>query len=87
MAIDGMVLGDALEGIGQVGVRVDVIELCHLYQGSPDGSMFATAIGPCEEDVLVVQGDWPNGTFDGVGSDLDPAIIDDRVKPCQRLRP
>ena len=39
--------------------------------------MLATTVGAGEERVLAIEGDGPDGTLDGVGVDLDAAVIEE----------
>jgi len=44
------------QDIGEVGLRLDVVELACLHEGGEDGPVLAAAVGAGEQGVLAVQG-------------------------------
>ena len=75
-AADGM-LGDALEHIGQPGLRVDVVELGRPDQGVDGGSALAAAIRATEQPCLPAEGDTAQGSFGRVVREADPAVLEE----------
>lgn len=47
---------EALEGRGQVGVRVDAVQFTGLDQGGDHRPMLGTAVGAREERILAIEG-------------------------------
>jgi len=62
--------GDYAGDVGEVGLRVDGVELAGLYQRGDDGPVLAAAVGAGEESVLAIERDRPDGALDHVGVDL-----------------
>jgi hypothetical protein len=75
-----MAARDAREDVGEIGLRVNAVQLTSLDQRSEDGPMLAAAIRSGEERVLAIEGDRPDGALDDVGVDLDPAVIEEANK-------
>ena len=71
-----MAVDDPGEDVGQVGERVDVVQLTGFDQGGDDGPMLGAAVGACEQRVFPIERDRTDGAFDGVVK-LDAAIIDE----------
>ena len=77
MALLGWPLTMRVEDVGEVGVRIDVVELAGLDQRGDDRPVLAAAVGAGEERVLAVERDRADGALDGVGVDLDPAVVEE----------
>ncbi len=73
----GMPGDDALENVGEPGVRLDAIELRRADQGGDDRPVLGAAVRPGEEGVLAGQGDGSDGALDGVGVELDAAVVEE----------
>ena len=69
-----MTVGDGCQSCTQVGVRVDSVQLAGFYERCHAGPGVAALVMSREERVLAIQGDGPDGVFDGVGVHLDTAI-------------
>lgn len=54
-----MAVDDAGDGVGEVGERIDAVELAGLDQGGDDGPVFRAAVGAGEEGILAGQGHPP----------------------------
>lgn len=54
---------DALEGIGQVGVRVHVVQAAGADERGDDRPMLAAAVGAGEQRVLAAEGDRADGAL------------------------
>ena len=72
-----MAVDDPCEDVGQIGKRIDVIQLTGFDQGGDGGPMLGAAIGACEQRIFPVERDRTDRTFDGVVVELDTAIIDE----------
>ena len=58
-------------------MRVDAAEFAVRDQSGDDGPVVSSAIGTGEERVLAVERNGSDRTFDGVGVDLDPTVIEE----------
>ncbi|MDA9421810.1 hypothetical protein XH97_06775 [Bradyrhizobium sp. CCBAU 53380] len=67
---------DPGERTGQIGERIDVIQLTGFNQRGDDGPMLGATVGACEQRVFPVERDRTDRTFDNVVVELDTAIID-----------
>lgn len=43
--------------------------------------MLGSGVGAGEQRIFPIEGDRPDGTFDGIGVDLDAAVIDEACQP------
>jgi hypothetical protein len=68
---------DLGEDVGEVGVRVNAVELARLDQRGDDSPVFAAAVGAGEERVLAAERNRADRSFDRVGVDLDPAVVEE----------
>ena len=75
---------DPGDDVGEIGVRLDAVELGGFDERGDDGPMLGAAVGAGEERILPGQGQRPDRALDGVGVDFDAAVIEERLKPCQR---
>ncbi len=55
----GVSAGETLEGIGEPGERVDVIELGSFDEAGDDRPVVAAVVGAGEERVLAIEGQCP----------------------------
>jgi len=69
-----MAVDDPGEGIGQIGKRIDIVQLTGFDQGCDGGPMLGASVGTGEQRVFPVERDRADGAFDGV---VDAAIIDE----------
>ena len=72
-----MAVDDAGERVGEIGVRIDAVELAGFDQRGDDSPIFPAAIRAGEESVLAIEGDGPDRTLDCIGVDLDPAVVEE----------
>ena len=77
-----MAVDDAGDDVGEVGVRLDAVELAGLDERGDDGPMLGAAVGAGEQRVLAVEGEGPDGALDDVVVDLDAAVVEE---PAQTL--
>jgi hypothetical protein len=66
---------DAGEDVGQLGLRVDVVEPGGLDQRVEDGGALTTAIGAAEQPCLADQPHAAQRAFGGVVAETDPAVV------------
>lgn len=83
--VPGQQLGDApgrviLQTCGQVGelgLRIDVVELCRLDQGIDGGGAPAAGVGTGEGPVVVTDGDAAHCSLSGVVAETQAAIAEE----------
>src|SRR5712671_4149593 len=73
---------DAFEHIGEPGQWIDIIQLRRLDQCGDDCPMPPAAVGPGEQGVLTTESDRAHGSFDGVGVELQAAVIEEQDQPA-----
>ena len=73
----GVAVDDFRDDVGEIGLRVDGVELASLDERSDDGPMFTAAVGTGEERVFAVECDGADGALDNVGVDLDASVVDE----------
>lgn len=76
-----MTVDDLGEDVGEIGVRFDGVQLAGFDQRRDDRPVLGPAVGSGEQSVLPIKGDRPDGPFDGVGVDLDAAIVEEQAQP------
>ena len=69
------------DDVGEIGLRIDGVELAGPHQRGDDGLVLAAAVGACEERVLAIERDRPDGALDHVGVDLDAAVVKEATEP------
>ena len=68
---------ETLQDLGEVGVRMDVVEPAGADEGGQDGPVLPAAIGAGKEGVLAVEGNGTDGTLDRVGVGLEVAVVEE----------
>lgn len=71
---------DAGNDVGQVGIWVDAEELASFHEGRDHGPVLGAAVGAGEQSVLTGESERPDGALDGVGVDLDAAVIEEEAQ-------
>ena len=77
----GVPIDNLGDDIGQIGVRLDTIELAGLDERSNDCPVLAAAVGASEERILAREGNGPNAALDHVRIDLNAAIVKKARQP------
>ena len=72
-----MTFDEAGEDVGEIGFGIDAVQFAGLDERSVDSPMLAAAVRSGEECVLPIESQRTNGAFDGVGVDLDVAIVEE----------
>ena len=80
-AASGMAVAHALEHVFEIGIGLDVVELCRGDEGTDHGPSLCAAIGAGEQVVLAPERHGPDGAFDRVVVELDTSVIEE---PAQR---
>jgi len=76
-----MAIDDSGEHVGEIVLRVDAVHFAGCDQRGQNCPMFGTAIGAGEEMVFAPERNGADGALDGVGIDLDAAIIEEAGEP------
>ena len=63
------------ENVAQVREGFDPVELAGFDEGTDDGPAFAAAIASGKKMVFASESSGPYGAFDGIGVEIDVAII------------
>ncbi len=71
-----MAVAHAPENVAEVGVELDVVELCRGDEGADRCPSLCAAIGACKEMVLAPERHGPDGALDRVVVELDAAIVE-----------
>lgn len=72
-----MAIGEASQRSGQPGVRIDAGELAVFDERGDHRPVVAALVGACEQGVLAVESQRPDGTLDGVVIEIDAAIVEE----------
>ena len=75
-----MAAGHALEHVLEIGEGLDVVELGGGDEGADGRPALGAAVGSGEQVVLAAERDGPDRAFDGVGVELDAAVIEEAAK-------
>lgn len=72
---------DGGERSGQIGLRIDGVEFAGLDERGDCRPVFGPGVVACEECVLAVQRNRPDGSFDTVVVELDAAVSEEETQP------
>ena len=79
---------DRFECFGDVGGRVDVVELAGGDDRREQGPVFCPDFISCEESVFPGQADWPDGVLDRVGVELETSVFEEAgIRPVKAALP
>ena len=70
-----MACHDAADDVGQVGLRVEAVELAVSISEATIAQCSAPAVGAGEEAVLAGERQRSDGAFNGLGLELDTAVV------------
>lgn len=72
-----MSIDHTLEHVDEIGVGFDVVEFCRFDQRADYRPPVAAAIATGEQMIFSAKCDGTNRTFDGIGVELNAAVIED----------
>jgi len=78
-----MAVDDRLECFGDVGSRVDAIELAGSDDRREQGPVFCLDFMAGEESIFPGQADWPDSVLDRVRVELETSVFEEAGQPCQ----
>ena len=76
-----MIVDDFGDDVGEVGVRLDGVELAGFDQRRDDRPVLGPAVGSGEQSVLPIKGDRSDGPLDGIGVDLNTTVVEEQAQP------
>jgi hypothetical protein len=76
-----MPVDDPGQDIGEIGERIDVVDLTGLDQGRDISPMFGATVGSGKQRVLATELDAADRSFDRVVVEFDAAVIDEARQP------
>ncbi len=76
-----MTTDDPGQDVGEIGKRIDVVELAGLDQGRDDRPVFGTTVGSGKQRVLATELDAADRSFDRIVVELDATVIDEARQP------
>lgn len=79
--------GDLLDYIGDIGLWLDAMELGGLNHRMDRGSTLTARLRADNQPVLPADGNAAYRTFGDIVFDLGHALVEERVRAVQRLRP
>lgn len=68
---------DPGQDVGEIGERIDVVDLAGFDQGRDDSPVFGATVGSGKQLVLATELDGTDRSFDRIVVELDAAIIDE----------
>lgn len=69
--------GKLREDVGEIGGRVDVVELAGLDEARNGSPVFSAERMACEEGILSLEGNRSHAALDGIVVDLQPTVIEE----------
>src|SRR5271156_939796 len=77
----GPEIDELVEDVGDVGLRLDGVELARLDQRSDAGPVFSPLVMTSEERVLAIENDRADAALDDVRVELDAAVVQESDEP------
>jgi hypothetical protein len=77
----GPEIDEPVEGVGDIGLRLDIVELASFNQRSDAGPVFGSLVISGEERIFAIEHDRPDSAFDDVGVELDAVVIEEADEP------
>ena len=77
---------EAGERGGEPGLRVDAVQLAGLDQRSDHRPVVAALVGAGEQCVFAIGRERADRTLDGVGVDLDAAVVEEPAEPVPAIQ-
>ena len=77
----GPEIDELVEDVGDVGLRLDVVELARLDQRGDAGPVFGPLVMTSEERVLAIENDRADAALDNVGVEFDASVVEEADEP------
>ncbi len=71
---------DAVEHVGEIGLRIEAVQLCRLDDRHGAGQRFAAGVGTREEPVLPANADRAQGAFGDIVVDCHAAVGEEEAE-------
>ena len=66
---------------------VHVVEFARFNERGDDCPVSSPFVAAGEESVFAIEGNWPDGSLDDIGVDLDAAVVEEADKPLRVSQP
>jgi hypothetical protein len=83
----GPEIDELVEDVGDVGLRLDVVELARLDQRRDAGPVFGSLVMTSEERVLAIENDRADAALDNVGVEFDASVVEEADEPFPMVQP
>ena len=77
----GPVIDELGQHVGQVGFGIDAVQLAGLDQRGEHRSVFRSFVAAGKQSIFSVQSNRPHVAPDGIGLDLDAAVVEEAHQP------
>ena len=71
---------DAIEDVGEVGLRVEAVQLCRLDDRHGAGERLGAGVGAREEPVFSSDADRAQGALGRIVVDADAAVLEEQAE-------
>ena len=78
-------IGDAGQDVGEIGLRIDAVQLGRLDDGVENSGPLAAGIGAGEEIILPSEGQRSDRALGGIVAHLQPAVADEPGRASHRV--
>ena len=82
----GPVVDELGPHIGQIGLRIDALQFACLDQRGEHCPVFGALVATGEQSILPVQSDRAHGALDGIGVDLNAAVVKEAKQPVPLIK-
>ena len=76
-----MSVDDSVEGFGEVGNGIDVVEPAGGHDGREQRPIFGSDFMASKQSIFSGQAYWPDGVFDRVGVEFEPPVVEEAGEP------
>jgi DNA invertase Pin-like site-specific DNA recombinase len=77
----GPVIDELGQHVGQVGMRIDAVQFARLDQRGEHRPVFRPVVRTSEECIFSVESNRAHASLDGIGVDLDAAVVEEAQQP------
>ena len=82
----GPEVDELVEHVGEIGLRIDVVELAALDQRGDASPVRGSLVMASEERILAIEYDRPDSAFDDIGVEFDAAVVEETDKPVPMVQ-
>jgi len=77
----GPVVNKLCQHVGEIGLRIDAVQLAGLDQRRQHCPVFRPVVAAGEESIFSIESDRAHAAFNGIGVDLDAAVVEKAHQP------